>query len=108
MRRPLSRALVFALTTLAAPASALAQHALVGLPLTDPAYTQLDGLMRQGCAEARVSQLRPFFVGDIRKAIQEAESDSSCSGKLLAALRARFPADTAPRDTSRSRLSFGA
>ena len=64
--------------------------------------------MRQGCAAARVSQFRPYFVGDIRKAIKEAESDSSCAGKLLTALRARFPADTAPRDTSRSRLSFGA
>jgi hypothetical protein len=104
-------ALAFALTlvaAVAAPGSALAQHALVGLPLTDPAYTQLEGLTRQGCAEARVSQFRPYFVGDIRKAIKEAESDSSCSGKLLSALRTRFPADTAPRDTTRSRLSFGA
>jgi hypothetical protein len=107
MRRAAALALAIILS-LAAPASALAQHALVGLPLTDPAYTQLDGLMRQGCAAARVSQFRPFFVGDIRKAIKEAESDSSCSGKLLTALRARFPADTAPRDTARSRLSFGA
>ncbi|MEO8879674.1 MAG: hypothetical protein ABI446_04710 [Gemmatimonadaceae bacterium] len=93
---------------LAAPATAYAQHALVGLPLTDPAYVQLDGLMRQGCAEARVSQFRPFFVGDIRNAIKSAESDSSCTGTLLSALRLRFPEDTAPRDTSRSRLSFGA
>ncbi len=94
--------------TLAAPVNAFAQHALVGLPLTDPAYTQLDGLMRQGCAEARVSQFRPFFVGDIRNAIKAAESDSSCTGMLLSSLRLRFPEDTAPRDTSRSRLSFGA
>ncbi|MEO6210362.1 MAG: hypothetical protein ABIQ10_09585 [Gemmatimonadaceae bacterium] len=93
---------------LAAPVNAFAQHALVGLPLTDPAYTQLDGLMRQGCAEARVSQFRPFFVGDIRKAIKAAESDSSCTGMLLSSLRMRFPEETAPRDTSRSRLSFGA
>ena len=56
MRRPAALALALALVlTAAAPASALAQHALVGLPLTDPAYTQLDGLMRQGCAAARVS-----------------------------------------------------
>jgi len=103
-------ALGLALTLAAAavaPDPALAQHALVGLPLTDPAYTQLEGLTRQGCAAARVSQFRPYFVGDIRKAIREAESDSSCSGKLLTALRARFPADTAPGDTSHSRLSFG-
>jgi hypothetical protein len=104
-------ALALALTlgaAVAVPHSALAQHALVGLPLTDPAYEQLDGLMRQGCAAARVSQFRPYFVGDIRTAIKAAESDSSCSGKLLSALRARFPADTAARDSSRSRLSFGA
>lgn len=109
--RPRAAALALALTlgaAIANPQSALAQHALVGLPLTDPAYTQLDGLMRQGCAAARVSQFRPYFVGDIRSAIKAAESDSSCTGKLLSALRARFPADTAPRDSSRSRLSFGA
>jgi hypothetical protein len=105
MRRAAALALAL---SFAAPISALAQHALVGLPLDDPAYTQLDGLARQGCAEARVSQFRPFFVGDIRKALKAAESDSSCVGTLLTALRARFPADTAPRDTSRSRLSFGA
>lgn len=103
MRRAAALALA-----LATPLSALAQHALVGLPLTDPAYTQLDGLMRQGCAAARVSRFRPFFVGDIRKALETAGSDSSCAGTLLLALRARFPADTAPRDTARSRLSFGA
>jgi hypothetical protein len=105
MRRLVAGAIGLALAS-AAPLAA--QHALVGLPLSDPAYVQLDGLMRQGCAEARVSQFRPFFVGDIRKAIKSAESDSSCAGVLLTALRARFPADTAPRDTSRSRLSFGA
>ena len=107
MRRLASRAVALALS-ITAPATALAQHALVGLPLTDPAYVQLDGLMRQGCAEARVSQFRPFFVGDIRHALSAAESDSRCTGTLLSALRLRFPADTAPRDTSRSRLSFGA
>ena len=109
MRRAAALALALAAAAaIAAPSTALAQHALVGLPLTDPAYTQLDGLMRQGCAPARVSQFRPYFVGDIRKAIKEAESDSSCVGTLLTALRSRFPEDTAPRDTSRSRLSFGA
>ncbi|HEV7766450.1 MAG TPA: hypothetical protein VGQ76_15710, partial [Thermoanaerobaculia bacterium] len=106
-----TRALALALIV-AAPVTARAQHALVGLPLDDPAYTQLDGLMRQGCAEARVSQFRPYFVGDIRKALKAAESDSACTAApvstLLSALRLRFPADTAPRDTSRSRLSFGA
>ncbi|MBK5186665.1 MAG: hypothetical protein JJD97_00385 [Gemmatimonadaceae bacterium] len=107
--RTLRRTIAGALALIgAAPAAALAQHALVGLPLADPAYTQLDGLMRQGCAEARVSQFRPYFVGDIRNALAAAESDSSCTGTLLAELRMRFPADTAPRDTSRSRLSFGA
>jgi hypothetical protein len=107
MPRLATRVIALAIT-LAAPIIALAQHALVGLPLTDPAYVQLDGLMRQGCAEARVSQFRPFFVGDIRKAISAAEGDSTCKGTLLSALRVRFPEDTAPRDTSRSRLSFGA
>ena len=107
MPRLATRALALAIT-FTAPVSALAQHALVGLPLTDPAYVQLDGLMRQGCFEARVSQFRPFFVGDIRKAITAAEADSSCRGVLLSSLRQRFPVDTAPRDTSRSRLSFGA
>ena len=110
MRRIAARA--FALALLVVPATARAQHALVGLPLDDPAYTQLDGLMRQGCAEARVSQFRPYFVGDIRKALKAAESDSACTAApvstLLSALRLRFPIDTAPRDTSRSRLSFGA
>ncbi len=109
MRHTMSRPVALALTVLAAaPFTAHAQHALVGLPLADPAYTQLDGLMRQGCAAARISQYRPFFVGDIRKALKAAESDSACVGTLLSALRLRFPEDTAPRDTTRSRLSFGA
>jgi len=109
MRHKTSRVVALALTILcAAPFTSHAQHALVGLPLTDPAYTQLDGLMRQGCAAARISQFRPFFVGDIRKALKAAESDSACVGTLLSALRTRFPEDTAPRDTTRSRLSFGA
>ncbi|MBA2684112.1 MAG: hypothetical protein H0U66_06450 [Gemmatimonadaceae bacterium] len=99
---------IASLLLLAAPLTLRAQHALVGLPLSDPAYVQLDGLMRQGCAAARVSQFRPFFVGDIRKAIGDAASDSTCVGKLLTELQLRFPRDTAPRDTSRSRLSFGA
>jgi hypothetical protein len=107
MRRAAALALALA-PTLFAPASALAQHALVGLPLDDPAYTQLDGLMRQGCGAARVSQFRPFFVGDIRKALQDATTDSSCVGPLLTELRARFPQDTAPRDTTQRGLSFGA
>ncbi len=109
MRQLLSRVIATALTALAvAPATVYAQHALMGLPLTDPAYTQLDGLMRQGCMPARVSQYRPYFVGDIRRALKSAESDSSCVGILLSTLRLRFPEDTTPRDTSRSRLSFGA
>ncbi len=107
MRAPFLRAIAAALIV-AAPLAARAQHALVGLPLSDPAYVQLDGLMRQGCAAARVSQFRPFFVGDIRRAIKDAESDSACVGTLLKALQLRFPQDSAPRDTSRSRLSFGA
>ena len=107
MSRLATRAIALAIT-FAVPIAALAQHALVGLPLTDPAYVQLNGLMRQGCSEARVSQFRPFFVRDIRRAISAAEADSSCKGVLLSALRQRFPEDTAPRDSSRSRLSFGA
>lgn len=107
IRRSLAT-VVAVLLALAAPDTALAQHSLAGLPLTDPAYVQLDGLMRQGCAEARVSQFRPFFVGDIREAIKAAESDSACTGTLLSALRMRFPVEAAMRDTSKSRLSFGA
>lgn len=104
---PRAVALAIALTV-AAPVTTLAQHALVGLPLSDPAYTQLDGLMRQGCGEARVSQFRPFFVGDIRKSLAKAATDSSCVGMLLTALRARFPEDTAPGDTTARGLTFGA
>jgi hypothetical protein len=92
----------------AAPVAARAQHALVGLPLTDPAYAQLDGLMRQGCAEARVSQFRPFFVGDIRSALKAAAGDASCKGALLSALEARFPQDTASGDSTAHGLTFGA
>ncbi|MEP7066124.1 MAG: hypothetical protein ABI889_08845 [Gemmatimonadota bacterium] len=105
----MTRAAALALAlTVATPISTLAQHALVGLPLSDPAYTQLDGLSRQGCAEARVSQFRPFFVGDIREALKNAAADSSCVGTLLTALRARFPQDTLPGDTTQRGLTFGA
>ncbi|HEU4642851.1 MAG TPA: hypothetical protein VFS44_10400 [Gemmatimonadaceae bacterium] len=77
-----------------APAAA-AQHPLVGLPLEDPAYVQLDALVRAGCGAARVSAFRPFLVKDIRHAIAAAARERACRGRVLDALSARFAADSA-------------
>jgi hypothetical protein len=78
----------------ALPAIARAQHPLATLPFDDPAYEVLDGLVRTGCAPARVSAYRPFVVRDVRAAIAAADSDRSCAPALVAALRTRFAADT--------------
>jgi hypothetical protein len=71
-----------------------AQHPLVELPLGDPAYTQLDALVRQGCRAARVSPYRPYRIGRIQSALTDAEQQSRCAGAVLDALRARFSHDT--------------
>ncbi|HVP70344.1 MAG TPA: hypothetical protein VMS45_03405, partial [Gemmatimonadaceae bacterium] len=53
---------IAALSVLAAGATlAAAQHPLVTLPLSDPAYIQLDALVRQGCVAARLSPYRPYM-----------------------------------------------
>jgi hypothetical protein len=77
-----------ALALVAAPARA--QHPLVSLPLDDPAYEQLAGLDRQGCAPARVSSFRPYLARDVRRALRRAAGDSACRGILLDALSLRF------------------
>lgn len=74
----------------ATTASLAAQHPLVGLPLHDPAYVQLDGLVRLGCGAARVSAYRPFMVEDIRRALRAASREPACQGRVLATLAARF------------------
>ena len=71
-----------------------AQHPLAALPFDDPAYEQLEGLERSGCASGRVSAYRPFLVRDIRVALTQAVAESGCSGPLLTALRDRFARDT--------------
>ena len=73
---------------------AAAQHPLAALPFDDPAYEVLEGLVRTGCAPARVSAYRPFLVRDVRSALAAADSDSDCAPALVAALRARFAPDT--------------
>ena len=72
----------------------MAQHPLVSLPLSDPAYVQLAALDRQGCGPARISALRPFVVADIRRAVGEADHDPACAGAMLGELRSRFLPDT--------------
>jgi hypothetical protein len=89
-----------------------AQHPLVGLPLDDPAYAQLDGLVQLGCGAARVSAFRPFLVKDIRRALRAAEHESACVGPLRDALAARFLGAAAAVDTAEPaaghRVAFGA
>ncbi|GAC1515869.1 MAG: hypothetical protein NVS1B4_08160 [Gemmatimonadaceae bacterium] len=90
-----------------APASVSAQHPLSTLPAGDPAYTQLLGLERQGCAPARVSDNRPYHFGDLRQALIAAASDGSCDGVILTDLRARFDSTPyVPADSTRP--AFGA
>lgn len=92
--------MVWLAVLLAAPLPAAAQHALVPLPLSDPAYVQLDALDRQGCAQARVSPYRPYLVGAIREAVAAARSDPWCAGQLLLALDQRFTTDSVVRQDS--------
>lgn len=96
---------------LAVAPRAVAQHPLVELPLGDPAYTQLDGLVRQGCRAARVSPYRPYRVGRIQSAIADAAQESRCAGPLLDAIRTRFVTDTTARVDSAvadPHVTFGA
>ena len=79
----------------AAGQSASTTHALVTLPLDDPAHQQLRALERAGCSPARVSPFRPYLVGRVRTALLRARDDSGCRGPLLDALLARFGLDTA-------------
>jgi hypothetical protein len=92
----LNRRLGVAVATglLAAPAAAFAQHPLASLPFDDPAYEVLDGLVRTGCAPARVSAYRPYLVRDVRAALAAADSDRMCAPAMVGALHDRFRADT--------------
>ena len=72
-------------------------HPLSTLPLDDPAYVQLDGLQRSGCAAARVSPFRPYLVRDLSRALREAARSGACAGPLLEALTARFQPDSSTR-----------
>ena len=97
---PRTSRLLLVVAMLAAPvapfAPALGQHALVSLPLDDPAHQQLRALERGGCEAARVAPFRPYLVGRVREALARARADSACHGLLLDALVARFQPDTAP------------
>lgn len=79
----------------AAGQSASSRHALVLLPIDDPAHQQLRALERAGCGPARVAAFRPFLVGRVRAALLRARGDAECRGALLDALVARFGVDTA-------------
>lgn len=91
--------------------TAAAQHPLVTLPLDDPAYVQLDGLVQVGCGAARISAFRPFMVRDVRTALRAAGAEPACHGPLLQALVGRFLADSVAADSARRddahRLRFG-
>lgn len=93
VRRLLTSA-VFCVGLALPAASARAQHPLVSLPLDDPAYPLLDGLVRGGCQPARISAYRPYLVRDVRAAVRRATTDSSCASSLVAVLRDRFASDT--------------
>lgn len=95
--------LAFGFACVAACAQPLAaQHALVTLPLDDPAHVQLRALERLGCAAARVSPFRPYLVGRVREALERARAEGgACRGELLDALVDRFqPDSTLPRPDS--------
>ena len=94
------------LACLAGPAAA--QHPLAGLPLDDPAYVQLDGLVQLGCGAARVSAFRPFMVKDIQAALHAAASEPACAGRILNQLTARFLLHPPVADSTASRLRLGA
>lgn len=95
----------------ASAGAAAAQHPLVTLPLDDPAYAQLDGLVQLGCGAARVSAFRPFMVKDVRTALRTAATESACGGRVLRVLVGRFLADSVATDSARrstaSRVRFG-
>ena len=74
--------------------AAHAQHPLVSLPFDDPAYQQLEGLVRGGCQPAWISSYRPYLVRDVRAAVTRAATDSTCAPSLVAELRDRFARDT--------------
>jgi Capsule assembly protein Wzi len=93
--RRLAAALVaVALIVVARPAAA--QHALSTLPLSDPAYAQLEGLARRGCLAARVSPFRPYYVADVVDAVRAARADARCAPLVVEVLRVRFVRDSAP------------
>src|SRR4051812_33657537 len=110
---PRTSRLLLVVAMLVAPVAPLAsadgQHALVTLPLDDPAHQQLRALERGGCAAARVSPFRPYLVGRVRTALARAHDEKACRGPLLDALLARFQVDgvraepdtAAARDTMR-------
>ena len=83
-----------AVALLGLPGTAHAQHALASLRFDDPAYEVLEGLLRTGCAPARVSPYRPFLVRDVRAALAVADSDRACAPALVTALQDRFRPDT--------------
>ena len=79
-------------------------HGLTTLPMGDAAYTQLAALNNAGCAVARVSAHRPFRVRDVRRAVAQFSTITTCRGPIADALAARFmgpkepalPANVAP------------
>ncbi|HEY9514071.1 MAG TPA: hypothetical protein VIQ74_00220 [Gemmatimonadaceae bacterium] len=90
-----------------------AQHPLMGLPLTDPAYRQLDALVQRGCGAARVSAFRPFIVEDLRGALRTAGAEPRCAGSVLEELTSRFlqsdaASDSASSSASSAPITFGA
>ena len=88
-----------------------AQHQLVSIPLSDPVYVQIDGLLRQGCRAAMISPFRPYLVLQIRAAVERAQTEGPCAGALRDAIEKRFavnPGDTVTPDSLRSRFALGA
>jgi hypothetical protein len=90
--RFLSLATLLALLVPFAPGGA--QHALVSLPLDDPAHVQLRALERGGCAAARVAPFRPYLVGRVRTAVRHAQGEARCRGPILDLLVSRFRVDS--------------
>ncbi|HXY32143.1 MAG TPA: capsule assembly Wzi family protein [Gemmatimonadaceae bacterium] len=76
--------------SLAAAVRALAQHPLMTVPIDDPIYVQLDGLLHRGCEAAFVSPNRPFMVSQIRRALEKAKGMPRCASKVLDELQHRF------------------
>jgi len=107
----LSGAVPGAVAALLVAGPLFAQHQLVSIPLSDPVYVQIDGLLRQGCRAAMVSPFRPYLASQIRSAVTRARGESSCAGTIRDALERRFSAisaDTTVLDSLRSRFAFGA